>query len=191
MPRVRFMKRAEAVVEKIRTSPDPRPKPLQEYPRKPLHETLYYRFLYELVGDLQPAVIVEIGTRRGESAIQMASACPKTQVITIDTNPGSAEYIRKMGLKNLRSIICDSAKAVPEVEVWSPIDILFIDSDHVYDQAIREFRDYAPLVRKNGMIILDDIHINEGMDRFWNEIKYPKLELNHLHTKGFGIVIRP
>lgn len=184
------MNRIEAVRERIKSSTDPRPADIQRYPGKPLYETQYYRFLYELVRDTKPAIVVEIGTRRGESAIQMATAHPGSQILTIDIDPNSAEFIRKMKLKNLRAITSDSAKAVHEVKIWAPFDMLFIDSDHCYERATAEFKAYSPFVKKGGIMIFDDIHINDGMTKFWNEITYPKIELNELHIKGFGAAIK-
>lgn len=44
-------------------------------------------------------------------------------------------------------------------ETWNrPIDILFIDGDHRYDQVLFDYNTFAPFVRKGGLIILHDTH---------------------------------
>jgi predicted O-methyltransferase YrrM len=70
----------------------------------------------------------------------------------------------------------------------SPFDILFIDTDHTLEQATFEYATYAPLVRNGGIILFDDIHMND-MTAFWNTITARKIELNHLHCTGFGAVL--
>lgn len=184
------LKEIQELVANMANTPDPRPADVRDYPRKPHNETQYYRFIYELTRALKPKIVIELGTRRGESAMQFASASKLTQILTVDIDETAREYVRKLNRPNVRSIITPSERALNEVKIWAPWDVLFIDTNHTYEQATREYALYAPLVKKGGIILLDDIHINPGMDRFWNEIKDEKLELNHLHIKGFGLTIR-
>ena len=37
------------------------------------------------------------------------------------------------------------------------IDVLFIDSWHVYHQAVRDWKAYQPLLSKNALVIVDDV----------------------------------
>lgn len=174
----------------MKGAPDPRPLEARNYPGKPLQETLYYRFLYELALEMKPAIIVEIGTRRGESAIQFSFGCPSAKIFTIDIDKKSADYIAAFRRPNINFILMDSGVAIEQVRSEAPWDILFIDSDHSYETASTEYKLYFPFVRPGGVIALDDIHFNEGMDKFWSEIPQPKMELNHLHVKGFGVVVK-
>ena len=52
------------------------------------------------------------------------------------------------------------------------IDWLFIDGDHSYEAAKTDFENYAPLMNKNGIVVLHDIvgHMF-GVKKLWNEIK--------------------
>jgi hypothetical protein len=67
-------------------------------------------------------------------------------------------------------------------EAWSlglpleSVDLLFIDGDHTYTGVKMDYEMYSPLVRKGGMIVLQDIvphtkHPDVKVDQFWNEIK--------------------
>jgi cephalosporin hydroxylase len=52
------------------------------------------------------------------------------------------------------------------------IDFLFIDGDHSYESAKRDFEMYSPLVRKGGLVGFHDI-VNKDcpVDRLWGELK--------------------
>ncbi|TFF99080.1 MAG: class I SAM-dependent methyltransferase [Promethearchaeota archaeon] len=56
------------------------------------------------------------------------------------------------------------------------IDVLFIDGDHSYEGVKQDFEMYAPLVKKNGLIVFHDIVVipsdqNCNVNKFWEEIK--------------------
>lgn len=56
------------------------------------------------------------------------------------------------------------------------LDYLFIDGDHTYEGAKRDFELYAPLVRQGGIIALHDIAehppaLGCEVSRFWKKIK--------------------
>jgi hypothetical protein len=65
---------------------------------------------------------------------------------------------------------------VPEVRaLGKKIDILFIDSWHQYEYAMRDWNDYKPLLNIPALVICDDIMggdgpVIAGMLDFWNEI---------------------
>ena len=70
----------------------------------------------------------------------------------------------------------------------SGIDLMFIDTEHNYEQIAQEYALYGPFLRNGAMVVLDDIHLNDGMTRFWNEIPHPKVDTGDaLHWSGFGI----
>lgn len=60
-------------------------------------------------------------------------------------------------------------------EPTEPLDMLFIDGSHVYSDVLADFKNYAPLVRNDGLIALHDIaaHIWEldcRVCNLWNQI---------------------
>ena len=68
-----------------------------------------------------------------------------------------------------------------------PIDILFIDSWHDYEHAMRDWKDYEPLLADTSLIICDDIiggygAVISGMMDFWDDLPGEKyLDMNNLH----------
>ena len=58
----------------------------------------------------------------------------------------------------------------------SPVDVLFIDGDHSYAGAKRDFELYHSLVRLGGFVAFHDIvrhaaNVGCQVDRFWAEIR--------------------
>jgi hypothetical protein len=75
----------------------------------------------------------------------------------------------------------------------SGLDFLFIDGDHSYEGAKRDFELYSPLVRKGGIIALHDIAVHPKelgceVDRLWGEIKrkYKSREIIKDKAQGWG-----
>ncbi len=74
------------------------------------------------------------------------------------------------------------------------IDLLFIDGDHRYSGAKKDWKLYSPLVRSNGLIVFHDILFHPKVrackvDRLWNEIKddYKHREiLDRNDDRGWG-----
>jgi predicted O-methyltransferase YrrM len=50
------------------------------------------------------------------------------------------------------------------------IDVLFIDGDHSTEGMLQDFRDYAPLVRKGGIIAVHDIYYLPTVAEAWKQV---------------------
>ena len=161
-----------------------------------IHKRPYYLFLYELTNLTKPSFIVEIGTQTGMSTAHMAAGSPDAHIIGIDPDPVWYEQEIKDSFPKVK-FLSEKSQDVLIDEIEDGIDILFIDGLHTYDQVKWEYETYGEKVRPGGLIVLDDINLPDelepgnGMREFWDEIKDPKIELNHLHPEGgFGIVIK-
>jgi predicted O-methyltransferase YrrM len=147
----------------------------------------------EIVGDLRPRVAVEIGTFLGGSLFVICRLSePDALIVSIDLPDGRfgggyGRYRpalfrsftqRKQRLELIRGD-SHSQEVLSQLEATlrgSPIDLLFIDGDHTYEGAKRDFDLYSPLVRKGGVIALHDISPGHpegdvGVPRLWDEIK--------------------
>jgi predicted O-methyltransferase YrrM len=133
----------------------------------------HYHVLYDISNLIKKENInyVEIGAYAGASAALMLHN-PKVNVISIDIG----DPIRQEDVHNNISIFfdCNNKKRFDYIEGSShaketkiellnkikEIDILFIDGDHSYNSAIKDFEIYSCLVNKNGYIVFDDYHCN-------------------------------
>jgi predicted O-methyltransferase YrrM len=170
------------------SKPDERPELLKALTSDAKTTEAYNRFLYELVGEIKPTIVLETGTDRGRSAAHMALGCPTSTVFTIDIDRACKDNVDALKIKNIISVAANSleyAKSIPDA--W--VDFLFLDSLHTYDYVTKEWAAFRPKVRPGGIVFFDDVALDDGMKRFWAEVQGEKLDLPELHFSGFGAVL--
>ena len=173
------------------TLPELRPLVVIQNPHEPAVFCRYYRLLFEYVRVTNAKTAMETGTFRGASALHLASGAPEIRVLTVDVDPGAKNIVDALARPNIDAVVARSVDIVEYVkEKYAPLDVLFLDSDHTYETVSAEWKTYRPLLKVGGAAFFDDIHMNPGMDRFWNEITDPKIDLSPLHVKGFGAAMR-
>lgn len=153
---------------------------------------LYYHYLPNFVKDSKSPQIVELGSAAGTSALMMLSQMSPEQHLyacSIPEPEGEFRFITKE-YPNLTMIRGNDL----DLSVWKGIDlsktgVWFFDTDHTYEQVHAELMLYDKYFN-NCYVFMDDINLNEGMRKAWDEIKYPKQELLHWHSyknTGFGV----
>jgi len=156
--------------------------------------SLYYRYLAALVKAIKPKQVVELGSAGGASALMMLATLPKTSMLyacSIPEPEGEFRFI-KQNYPNLTMIRGDDL----DLAVWpkdcqlKDTDLWFFDTDHNYKQLHTELKLYDQFFKKGTVVLIDDIRLNPGMTKAWNEIKYKKLSLPDLHWSGFGMFIK-
>ncbi|MAZ48616.1 MAG: hypothetical protein CME65_08630 [Halobacteriovoraceae bacterium] len=118
------------------------------------------------------SVIVEVGSWKGKSTINMALANSKAKIYAIDPFTGSQEHQHladhdidtfKAFLKNCRDFNVDgqitplrmnSDEAVSQIE--EEIDLLFIDGSHEYPDVKADFENLFPKLKSGGVIAFHD-----------------------------------
>ncbi len=160
--------------------------------------------LFNIVKQLpKNAVIVEIGSFKGRSTVSMGYAARGTDRIihTIDTfkgnesDPVSQSTLNRFGdyfqvfLKNIRDCGVEAyvevyrAFSFEVVKQWNtPIDFIFIDGSHKYEDVKQDIAQWFPFIKPNGIIGLHDVvHTWPGPLQAWNEFK-PRL----IHVENFS-----
>lgn len=174
----------------------------------------YYRFFYSLAAVLQPSLVVELGGFQGTAAAHFAAGCPRAKVLTIDHHTDPGDEVNKAKMEQVAALytnltylqgwttdeeaaaqmghhaLGDAPSAYPRVlGIGYRIDLLFIDSWHVYEHAKMDFAAYMRLMASPGLVICDDITDEDrpgfaitGMRKFWDELKGEKfLDGDNLH----------
>ncbi len=156
----------------------------------PLHDTFYfhlesgkehYRLLMYISTLYNNEIIFDIGTNKSMSALALSynkSNKVKTfdLVKVLDTNPV---------VDNIEYILGDSTKDSDLIKS----NLIFLDVDHdgIYEDI---FYDHLKNINWKGILILDDIKLNEEMDNFWNRIEEEKYDITNIgHWSGTGMVI--
>jgi len=113
--------------------------------------------LYKTTVDRRLRRVLELGTRTGESTVALCAGAKEIggHVTSVDIEPCplAENEVRKAGLENVWTFIRSDDLALDWRE---PIDHLFIDTSHTYDQTRRELEKYEPLVAPGGAITLHD-----------------------------------
>jgi predicted O-methyltransferase YrrM len=120
--------------------------------------------LFELArGCTGRGAIVELGSWRGRSTICLALGSKEGSgipIVAVDRHTDKTfvdfqENIRKAGVADLvRPIRATSDEAF--VDFDEPIELIFIDASHKYDDVRRDFDQWVPLVVEGGTVAMHD-----------------------------------
>ncbi|HJW17605.1 MAG TPA: class I SAM-dependent methyltransferase [Flavisolibacter sp.] len=136
----------------------------------------YARLLYRLAKHYQPQTIVELGTCLGLTTAYFSNACPGSQIITIEGSTAITTKARAnfkiLGIKNIQSLQGDFDNVLPGVLAKeNKIDLAYIDGNHRYEPTMRYFHQFLHKTSDASILVFDDIHWSNEMERAWSEIK--------------------
>ncbi|HMD22392.1 MAG TPA: class I SAM-dependent methyltransferase [Alloacidobacterium sp.] len=147
----------------------------------------------EMVSALRPNTVLEIGTARGGTLFLWTRvAAEDAHLISLDLPGGKfgggyawwrspvyrtfATGKQRLHLLRGDSHNINALNRTKRLLHGRPVDLLFIDAGHTYDDVRSDFSMYSPLVRPNGLIVFHDIAIHPKetdceVHRFWSEVK--------------------
>ncbi|MCI4400046.1 MAG: class I SAM-dependent methyltransferase [Campylobacteraceae bacterium] len=132
-------------------------------------------WIYTLIKERKPKVVLELGTCCGFSSITMALANSDTKVYTIEGAKEiaavAAENIKKAGCENITQIVGRFADVLDKTLAGiAPIDFAFIDGHHDRDATVKYYRQILPFMAKGSVMAFDDISWSDGMKEAWEMI---------------------
>lgn len=149
------------------------------------------------------AVIVEIGSFKGRSTVSFGFGClgASKHIYAIDLFEGDNniygtgdflkifnQNINSCGLSDYVTPIKKHSLEV--AKEWNrPIDILFIDGSHEYEDVKADFFAFYPFVKPGGIVAFHDIKgMWTGVIQFWSEVLQQKLLIDsgEVSSLGFG-----
>lgn len=136
--------------------------------------------LYQLIREIKPLNVIELGTNLGISSAYQAMALDLNgqngQLITLEDSPYRLRVARnlhtKIGLKNVTYVqglfgdVLDSTLK----KIDCPIDFAFIDGHHQYEPTLQYFDVISKYLSEDAIVVFDDIRWSQGMRRAWEEI---------------------
>jgi hypothetical protein len=162
-----------------------------------------------LVGELQPATIVELGSHYGVSFFAFCEAAEalseRTFVYAIDTWLGDehaglyeetvytkvAVHWEKRHRRRSRLIRSTFDDASTYFENGS-VDLLHIDGLHTYDAVRHDYETWLPKMSNDAVILFHDINVRErdfGVWKLWDELKHSNTTYEVLNGHGLGILV--
>lgn len=143
----------------------------------------HYKLLAYISKEVAPKLVLEIGTRWGVSAAALATN-PVVRVVTCDLCDQTKEETLP---ENVTFILRDGFDVIDEYV--HEADLIFMDVDPHDGVQERKMIDKLTQLEYKGVLILDDINLNESMQTLWNSITQDKLDISPVgHYSGTGIV---
>ena len=140
----------------------------------------HYRLLAYISTLYNGVTLLDIGSYQGSSAIAL-SFNKKNKVISYDIKhqPEKAD----IKIPNIQFIKGN----VLMHEIASPFIMLDTYHDGEFEQ---KFADHLLKINYKGLVMFDDIYLNNEISNFWNGLKNEKYDLTHIgHHTGTGIAI--
>jgi glycosyltransferase involved in cell wall biosynthesis/ubiquinone/menaquinone biosynthesis C-methylase UbiE len=166
-------------------------------------------FAYDLVANIKPKVIVELGTHYGTSLWSFSQAVKdqkiETELNAVDTWQGekhagfygeevfeTVNQIKDKYYKNLKINLIRKTfdEALTDFKDNS-IDILHIDGLHTYKSVKCDFENWLPKLKQDGIIIFHDIKVQEndfGVYKLWEELKEKYVTIEFFQAYGLGVL---
>lgn len=165
-------------------------------------------FAYDLVKEIKPKIIVELGTHQGESYFAFCQSVKDNHLPTVcyavDTWQGDhqAGYygneifdsVNSINNENfghfsylIRSFFDDASAQFAN----GTIDLLHIDGLHTYDAVKNDFDVWLPKMSQSGIILFHDImvrHMDFGVWKLWAEIESRYTTFTFRSGHGLGVL---
>lgn len=167
-------------------------------------------FAYDLVANVKPRTIVELGTYKGTSFFSFCQAVKdlnlKTRLYAVDSWQGDPHagfyddqvfkkfieikerFYHGLEISPINETFDDALKYVKD----NSIDLLHIDGYHTYQAVKHDFETWLPKVASNAIILFHDTNEHRddfGVYRLWEELTniYPN-NFSFFHSHGLGVL---
>jgi hypothetical protein len=168
-------------------------------------------FVYDLVRNLKPKKIVELGSEKGTSFFSMCQAVKdeklKSELCAIDTWVGDKHsglykedvyenfikyiniYFPSLKIKVLRKLFDEARESFEN----NSIDLLHIDGLHTLAAVKHDYEGWASKVKPGGTILFHDISERDrgfGVYKFWSMLKKRGNSIEFRHSHGLGVMFK-
>jgi len=139
----------------------------------------YGHLFFRMIEYFRPAHILELGTCLGIGTAYLASPMQKSHVMTLEADPFLCQKAKKnfqaLHLSNIELVQGSFEELLPVVLDRIPsVDFAYIDGDHRREPVLDYYRQIKNCCHENSILLFDDIHWSEDMEKAWNTIREDK-----------------
>jgi hypothetical protein len=143
----------------------------------------HYRLLTYISNNFNGETFVDVGTLKGSSALALS------------TNKQNKVFSFNLSNQLELNVIPENTEFIIDNVINGQYDNILLNSkfillDTFHDGGFElEFLNYLKYINYSGVLILDDIHLNNEMKSFWENINEDKLDISNIgHGSGTGVV---
>jgi predicted O-methyltransferase YrrM len=134
------------------------------------------KLFYRMVRYYHIETVLELGTSLGLSTRYFAEAAPLNGVFTIEGAPALAQYTRNCleqeGYQQVNLLEGNFDELLPKVlPTLKGRKLIFVDGNHRYEATRQYFLQSLAFLDQDDVLVFDDIHWSEEMEKIWSEIK--------------------
>jgi predicted O-methyltransferase YrrM len=138
-------------------------------PRADISDHLSSLFFFALLS--RPCLIVELGTRGGESTRALLSAAAFSDAIVLSVDIRDCSSLELSGTARWRFVQADDVEfGQIGFEQWCKtnglepkIDFLFVDTSHEYEHTKQEIKVWSQYLSGNGLMVFHDTNMGKGV----------------------------
>ncbi len=146
----------------------------------------HYRLLSYLSIQFSNMLILDIGSFRALSAIAL-SYNQSNKVYSFDLYPHMLYDLLFTDLTNIEFKISNILNTQYDSLLLAS-SLILLDTAHLGDFEL-EFHNKLVQLNYSGLVLYDDINLNQEMKNFWNKVDAPKFDISHIgHASGTGAV---
>jgi predicted O-methyltransferase YrrM len=149
---------------------------VQQIAKVALKPKKYSVLLHKIAVYYKPSVILEMGTSLGITTSYLAASNTHAKVVTMEGAPSVANIAKntfsRLGISNVEIIEGDFDDTLPSyLKSIDQLGIAYVDGNHRYEPTINYFNQLLEKANDHSILIFDDIHWSEEMEKAWEEIK--------------------
>ena len=148
--------------------------------------------LFRISKYFNPNNVLELGTSLAISSYTFNLALSKAKITTVEGSKSIFDWNSKnainYGFGNTEFIHSIFDNYLENQSKDNVFDFIYVDGNHTYEATKKYFEILKKHTHKDSLIIFDDIHWSEGMDKAWNEIIADKEVTLSIDTFHFGMI---
>ena len=133
----------------------------------------YARLLYRLVNYFKPAMMLELGTAAGISALYQCKGNPQGKLVTLEGNSTLAVVAAEVLKQENAEVIAGSFESILKdvLTTNKRFKYVFLDGNHRMEPLLRYFDQIFPFLDHEAVVVVDDINWSEEMQEAWKVLK--------------------